>query len=96
MKTRRQGRQKVKTLSVELLICSRTYELNATPYTVATGDTLYRVSYDNGPVHIFEWDEGLNRYAEKEATTGNSIPPAIEMAIATKLNEFALQLQDAA
>ena len=69
--------------------------VNATPFAAATGDTHYRLSYNNGPVHIFGWDEGLNRYAETD-TMADLIPPIIEMAIAGRLNEYASEMQDAA
>ena len=81
--------------SFELSVNGHTYSVNATPFTVATGDTLYRVSYNNGPVHILGWDEELDRYAEKD-TAADVIPPVIEMAIAGKLNELASKMQDAA
>ena len=52
------------------------------------GDILYRVSYNNGPVHVFGWDEGLNRYAETDELA-DVIPPVIEMRIAEKIQEMA-------
>jgi len=53
------------------------------------------VSYNNGPVHVFGWDEGLNRYAETDSAA-DVIPPVVEMAIAERIREVSAQLQDAA
>jgi|GEM_PF-581937 len=92
------ARSKKKTqtpLLFELQINGRTFAVQATAFTIASGDTLHRVSYNNGPVHIFGWDEGLNRYAEFD-TQADIIPPVIEMAIAEKLNEKASGIRHAA
>ena len=82
-------------LSFELPINGRSYSVSATPFTVATGDTMYRISYNNGPVHVFAWDEGLDRFAETD-TTADIIPPIVEMAIAEKLQQSISQMQHAA
>lgn len=94
-KQKRTKRQKAQNISFELSVNGRSYAVNATPFTIPTGDTLYRVSYNNGPVHVFGWDEGLNRYAESDAQA-EVIPPIIEMGIADKLNEVASEMQRAA
>ena len=96
MKTlRRHTKPRVETLSFELPINGRTFAVDATPYIVATGDTLYRISYNKGSVHIFGWDEGLNRFAETD-NMADIIPPVIEMAIAERLHDFSAQMQHAA
>jgi hypothetical protein len=56
---------------------------------------MYRISYNNGPVHVFGWDEGLDRFAET-GKTADTIPPVIEMAIAEKLQYSVAQMQHAA
>src|SRR5258706_14687066 len=94
-KQKRSKRQRAKNISFELAENNRLFSVSVTPFTVATGDTLYRVSYNNGPVHVFGWDEGLNRYAETEALA-EVIPPVLEMRIAEKLNELASEMQRAA
>jgi len=94
-KQKRTKRNRVQNIAFELLINGRSYAITATPFAIPNGDTMYRISYNNGPVHIFGWDEGLDRYAETD-TQAVVIPPVIELAIAGKLNEFASQMQDAA
>jgi len=95
MEHTRSKKQQIPGKSFELTINNRLYEVNATPFAVATGDILYRVSYNNGPVHVFGWDEGLDRFAETDKLA-DEIPPVVEMQIASKLNEFANEMQDAA
>jgi len=94
-KQKRTKRNRVQNITFELLINGRSYSVTATPFSIPTGDTLYRLSYNNGAVHVFGWDEGLDRYAERDVQA-DVIPPVIELAIAGKLNEFASQMQDAA
>jgi len=94
-KPKRSKKQRIPGKSFELTINNRLYEVNATPFTVASGDVLYRVSYNNGPVHVFDWDEGLDRFAVTD-TLADVIPPVAELQIAEKLNEFTIELQRAA
>ena len=94
-KTVRTKKKRVQVISFDILISNRNYMVNATPFNGATGEQFYRVGYNNGPVHIFGWDEGLERYAETD-TLADVIPPIIEMAIAGKLNEYAHEMQHAA
>ncbi len=96
MKTsRRNKRPGTQTVSFELPVNGRTFAVTATSYTVATGDTLYRISYNNGPVHVFGWDNGLSRFAETD-TMAEVIPPVIEMAIAERLHDYVEKMQHAA
>ncbi len=94
-KPTRSRKKRVESISFDLIINNRPFAVTASPFTIATGDTLYRISYNNGPVHIFGWDEGLNRYAETDAMA-DIIPPVVEMAIAEKLNERVSVMQHAA
>jgi len=94
-KFKRSKRRKTENIVFELPVNGRTYNVSATPFNIATGEIRYRVSYDNGPVHVFAWDEGLNRYSEAD-TQADIILPAIEMGIAERLNEYASAIQDAA
>jgi len=91
-KPSRSKKQRVPTVSFDVPVNGRSYLVNATPFSVGSGDTLYRISYNNGPVHIFGWDEGLNRFAETDVQA-DVIPPIIEMAIAAKLNEYVSERQ---
>ena len=94
-KPSRSKKKRIPAISFDLPVNGRSYMANATPFTTANGEVFYRVSYNNGPVHIFGWDEGLNRYAETDSTA-DLIPPVVEMAIAEKIREVSAQLQDAA
>lgn len=94
-KPTRSKKKRVQPLSFDLPVNGKFYNISATPFTIASGDILYRVSYNGGPVHIFGWDEGLNRYAETD-TLADVIPPIIEMGIADRLNEYASEMQHAA
>ncbi|MEO5591466.1 MAG: hypothetical protein ABIR15_09280 [Chitinophagaceae bacterium] len=94
-KAKRTKKQRAENISFDLSVNGRNYAVNATPFTIASGDTMYRLSYNSGPVHVFGWDEGLNRYAETDELA-DVIPPVIEMEIAGKLNEFASEMQRAA
>lgn len=88
-------KQRIATISFELPINGRSYLVEATPYKIPGGEIFYRISYNNGPVHVFGWDEGLDRYAETDSMA-DVIPPVIEIAIAGKLNQYASELQHAA
>jgi len=93
-KPSRSKKKRIPAISFDLPVNGRSYIASATPFTTANGEVFYRVSYNNGPVHVFGWDEGLNRYAETDSTA--VIPPVVEMAIAEKIREMSAQLQDAA
>ena len=94
-KPSRSKKKRIPSTVFELPINCRNYQITATPFTAATGELLYRINYNDGPVHVFGWDEGLDRYAEADKHA-DVIPPVIEMAIAEKLNEYASELQYAA
>ncbi len=94
-KPSRSKKKRIPSFSFLLPLNGLSYEVQATPFESASGDILYRVSYNNGPVHVFGWDEGLNRYAETD-DLADVIPPVMEIHIAEKIHEVAAQLQDAA
>ncbi len=94
-KPTRPRKPRMQTISFELRVDGKSYEVSATPFTIASGDLLYRVSYNQSPVHVFAWDEGLNRFAETDVLA-DVIPPVIEMSIARKLSEYAHEMQVAA
>ena len=94
-KPTRSKKKRASNILFDLSINNRSYAVTATPFETASGDTMYRVSYNNGPVHVFGWDEGLDRYAEMDAQA-DVIPPVVEMSIAERLNQHASQMQDAA
>jgi hypothetical protein len=94
-KPTRSRKPKMQPVSFEVPVNGRSYAVNATPFKIASGEIFYRVSYNNGPVHIFAWDDGLDRFAETD-NAADIIPPVIEMAIAERLEQNVSQLQDAA
>jgi len=72
------------TLAFEIVTNGTTKEIKATPFTIVTGETRFRISVNGGPVLIFAYDEGLNRLAKMEEGTP-SIPGNIEMEIVKNL-----------
>ena len=94
-KPTRSRKPKAASISFEMPVNSRSYAVQVTPFTIPSGEPMYRVSYNNGPVHIFSWDEGLDRFAEKNPT-GETLAPAVEMGIAEILEQRIRQMQDAA
>lgn len=94
-KPTRSRRPRVETIHFDIPINGRNYSVAATPFQLPSGERQFRVSYNQGVVHVFGWDDGLDRFAEMESAL-EPIPPVVEMAIADKLNECASQLQDAA
>jgi hypothetical protein len=91
----RSKKPRVPSISFELYVHGRPYDVTATPFTVASGDTMYRVSYNDNPIRVFGWDEGLDRYAETDVLS-EVLPSVLEMEIAAKLNEYASRMEDAA
>jgi hypothetical protein len=87
-------KNRVKTMSFEIVTGNANYDVRATPFTIATGETRFRVSINDNPVTIFGWDNGLNRLArldDASPMTGN-----LEMAIADTLNKNVRAMQKAA
>jgi hypothetical protein len=94
-KPTRSRKPRVESIVFDLAVNGRSYAVSATPFDTPAGKTMFRVSYNNGPVHVFSWDDGLDRYAEIDKQA-DFIPPVIEMAIADELQQKAVQLQKAA
>ena len=53
------------------------------------GEMRFRVSYNEGPEHIFAWDSSLGRVAAIDEDS-TFIPDNVEQAIATKLQAMAV------
>jgi hypothetical protein len=94
-KPTRSRKPKMQPVSFEVPVNGRSYAVDATPFKIPSGEICYRISYNNGPVHVFGWDDGLDRFAEMDRAA-DIIPPIIEMAIAERLEQNVSQLQDAA
>ena len=58
--------------------------VEATPFTIATKETRYRVSIDGGPVHILAWDEALDHFVAIKETT-DRLPEKYVSAISHEL-----------
>ncbi|HLK30722.1 MAG TPA: hypothetical protein VKT28_19245 [Puia sp.] len=54
---------RTRTYCFETSAEGKTFQVQATPFTIVTKETRYRVSCNEGPVHIFAWDENLNRFS---------------------------------
>ena len=78
------NKRRLTTLAFEIVTNGITKEIKATPVTIVTGETRFRISVNGGPVLIFAYDEGLNRLAKMEEET-TSIHGNIEMEIVKNL-----------
>ena len=60
--------------------------VKATPFTTLSGETRFRVSINESPVHIFAKSDTLKRFTDIETgAAGKQIPEYIEAAIGEKL-----------
>jgi hypothetical protein len=85
-------KKKAKTISFDILANGIVDKVRATPFGLTTGEIRYRVSVNEGPVHVFAWDEGLERWSIQEAgSTGSSND--IEMAIARMLQGNTVEMK---
>ena len=73
-KPTRSRKSRLSNIAFELPISGRSFMVTATPFNVPSGEVFYRISYNNGPVHVFGWDESLNRFAETQKPA-HIIPP---------------------
>jgi len=82
---------KTRTEVFELMIDGTRVEVKATPYFINHNmGKRIRVSYNGSPVHIFAWDDSVNRlHAVKEGS--ENIPHKIETAIARELENGSLR-----
>lgn len=77
---------KKKTEIIETAIDGQPVKAKATPFKIATGETRYRVSINDSPVHIFGYDKQLNRLTIiDKAQLAESIPGNVEEVIGRQL-----------
>ncbi|MFL9485294.1 hypothetical protein ACI6Q2_21105 [Chitinophagaceae bacterium LWZ2-11] len=77
---------KVRTETFELMPDNKVITVKATPFQTLTGETRYRVSINDSPVHIFAPNESLKRFTDIETgAAGKQIPINIETAIGEQL-----------
>lgn len=77
---------KTRTEIFEMAIDGKPVKVKATPFKIATEEKRYRVSINDSPVHIFAWDDQLNRLAIiDKARLAESIPDKVEEVIGRQL-----------
>jgi hypothetical protein len=77
---------KTRTEIFELAIDGRPVKVAATPFKMHTDELRYRVSINGGPVHIFAWDDQLNRLTViDKARVAERIPNNVEEVIGRQL-----------
>ena len=70
---------KTRTEIFELAIDGKPMKVIATPYKMHTDEMRFRVSVNGSPVHIFAWDENLNRLAViDKARLAERMPDQVE------------------
>lgn len=74
--------------SFQLLVDGVPYFIKAIPFEF-NGKMRFRVSYNEGPEHIFTWDAELGRVAAIDEDS-IVIPDSLEQAIAGKLQAMAV------
>lgn len=74
------------TETFEVVADGKPVRVTATPYTMHTQETRYRVSVNDGPVHIFAWDESHNRItAIQSSRAAGDMPNWLDEAIGNEL-----------
>lgn len=77
---------KTRTEIFEMAIDGKPVKVKATPYKMYTDELRYRVSINGSPVHIFAWDDQLNRLTIiDKAKIAESIPDNVEAMIGRQL-----------
>ncbi len=77
---------KTRTEIFELAIDGKPVKVKATPYKMHTDELRFRVSVNGSPVHIFGWDENLNRLAViDKARLAERMPDQVEEIVGRQL-----------
>lgn len=78
---------KTRTEKFELAIDGQPVKVSATPYRMHTEELRYRVSINGSPIHIFGWNDQLNRLAIiDKARLAENIPGKVEEQIGRQLH----------
>jgi hypothetical protein len=88
-------KQRTEPFNFELILDGRTIEVTARPYMAANEQPRFRVSYDDGPVHIFGYDEQENSVQVMDSASG-VIHPKVESAISDVLMQHVASIKQAA
>lgn len=77
---------KAKTEVFEIAPDNQALVVKATPFKTIKGETRFRVSINDSPVHIFAKSEALKRFTDIDTgAAGKQIPIHIETVIGEKL-----------
>jgi hypothetical protein len=77
---------KTRTEIFEMAIDGKPVKVKATPFKMHTEEQRYRVSINGSPVHIFAWDDQLNRLTIiDKAKLADNIPGNVEAIIGRQL-----------
>jgi hypothetical protein len=77
---------KTRTEIFQLAVDGKPVQVKATPFKMHTEELRYRVSINGSPVHIFAWDDQLNRLAIiDKAKLADNIPENVEAVIGRQL-----------
>ncbi|MFT3825437.1 MAG: hypothetical protein QM731_16075 [Chitinophagaceae bacterium] len=78
---------KTKTEVFDVMVDGKAVTVKATPYQINTGETRFRVSINESPIHIFAWDDNRQRLADiASGNAANKIPAQVEAAISEQIN----------
>ena len=84
---------KLHTETFEIIKNNRPYTVKATRYLLNT-ETRFRVSVNDSPVHIFSWDDDLERLTATHSP--DELPREVEVGISERLHGIMNQLKQAA
>jgi hypothetical protein len=77
---------RVITETFDLMIDGKPVTVKATPYQLHTNETRYRVSINNSPVHIYGWNDSLQRMTViDKGRAAEQVSPAMDEAIGRQL-----------
>jgi len=84
---------KLHTETFEIKKNGNPYSVKATRYLLNT-ETRFRVSVNDSPIHIFSWDDDLERL--RATHSPDELPREVEVGISEKLHGIMKQYQHAA
>ena len=84
---------KLHTETFEIREDGKIHLVKATRYLLNT-ETRFRVSVDDSPIHIFSWDDDLERLTATHSP--DELPREVEVGIAERLHGIMNQYQHAA
>ena len=77
---------KSKTEKFDLVIDNQPVNVKATPFTLPTNETRFRVSVNDSPVYIYAWQDELKRFTILEhGNAAGRMPEKVNEAIGRQL-----------